>query len=60
MAKTFEERVEELLCEGAIRRKMQANTILQTSLRERTDEEVYEHIYRTLGIARQKATSVLS
>ncbi len=60
MKKTFEERVEEMLCERTVSRKRQANYALQTSLRERTDEEVYEHIYRTLGLARQKATSVLS
>ena len=56
MQKTFEDKVEKMLGERETRRRAQANLALQASLRLRTDEEVYEHIYRTLGLARQKAT----
>ena len=58
--KKFEEYVEQLAEKRAEKLRQKANLALQASLRERTDEEVYAHIYRTLGVSAQKALAVLS
>ena len=56
----FDRYVERLSEQGAKRRLNAANAALQKSLRERTEEEVYDSIYRRLGVSRQKVSAVLA
>ena len=56
----FQKYVDDLETKRTTRKRQRANAALQSSLRERTDEEVYAHIYRTLGVSAQKAFAVLS
>ena len=56
----FERYVENLAQKGEQRRLNSANLALQKSLRERTEEEVYEGLYRRLGVSRQKQPAVLA
>ncbi|MBQ9118396.1 MAG: hypothetical protein IJY11_04260 [Clostridia bacterium] len=56
----FDKYVESLAQRGRERRLNAANLALQKSLRERTEEEVYDSIYRRLGVAAQKQPVVLA
>ena len=56
----FEKQLEQMEMQREGKRRQRANAALQSSLRERTDEQVYAHIYRTLGVSAQKAFALLS
>ena len=58
--KNFETKVEEMIQSGEKRRLAGSNYVLQRSLRERSEEEVYESIYRNLCVSVQKRGAVLA
>ena len=60
MAYEFDRYVDDLAKKGAQRRLTVANMALQKSLRERSDEEVYEGLLRRLGAHKTKQSVVLA
>ena len=56
----FDRYVEKLSEQSKQSRLHVANAALQKSLRERTEEEVYDSIYRRLGAGGQKVSAVLA
>ena len=58
--RNFEASVEQLTRRGRERRLAASNLLLQKSLSERSESEVYESIYRALGVSAQKSPKVLA